>query len=62
MKGWRAQMCLVVLVPWWNAPNDVLCRCPVGNSADATVLRGQRWTGTASGPVAGRHGRVTSQS
>ena len=28
------------------------------SGADATVLRGQNWTGTASGPVAGRHGRA----
>ena len=27
------------------------------NGADAMVLRGRRWTGTARGPVAGRHGR-----
>ena len=26
------------------------------NGADATVPRGQNWTGTAGGPVAGRHG------
>ena len=37
-------------------------RRPLGrccNVADAMVLRGQKWTGTAGGPVAGRHGHAT---
>ena len=37
---------------------DMYTDDPLTMLCGATVLRGQNWTGTASGPVAGRHGRT----
>ena len=47
-------------VPWTRALHrnaTPLVRRAVGCGSDAMVVRGRRWTGTAGGPVAGRHGR-----